>query len=318
MKKLLVLRGGPSSEHEVSLKTGRSIINALKDNYNVKDVVIGKDGVWIDSGLEVKPDMILRNVDCVINAMHGEYGEDGEVQRLLERSRVPFTGPKTLAAKLSMNKVSAKDIFKKHGLLTPLHVVVNRTWNVEELAFGLFRSFPMPVVIKPVALGSSVGVSIARDFKSLVETLTSLFLLYDKLLIEEYIAGKEATVGVVERFRNKDVYPFLPIEIKPKTTFFDYEAKYSGETEEICPGLFSRKESEEMQEAAILAHTALGLRHYSRSDFILHPRRGLYILETNSLPGLTNESLLPKSFEPIGWNYYDFLEHVIDLAINDK
>lgn len=317
MKNLLVLRGGPSSEYDVSMKTGRSILDALQGKHTLKDVVIDKSGRWITNGFEVKPDIILRSSDCVLNAMHGEYGEDGRVQQILERSGIPFTGPKVLGAKLAMNKVSAKEIFKKHGLMTPMHVVVERTPDVEAMAYELFRSFPMPVVIKPIDRGSSVGVSICRDFNSLVNSLISLFLQYERLLIEEYIPGREATVGVVEKFREKDIYQFLPIEIRPKSSFFDYESKYSGESEEICPGAFSSNESLKMQEAAALAHNVLGLRHYSRSDFILNPKRGLYILETNSLPGLTKESLLPKSFEPVGWNYGDFLEHIINLAMEE-
>lgn len=317
MKNLLVLRGGPSSEYEVSMKTGRCIIDALKDKHNVKDVVIDKNGQWVENGLEVKPDIVLRTADCALNAMHGEYGEDGVVQQILERAGTPFTGPKVLGAKLSMNKVSAKDIFKKHGLMTPLHTVLKRTLDVEELALNLFQSFPMPAVIKPVDRGSSVDVSIVRDFKSLVETLTTLFTQHERVLIEEYIVGREATVGVVEKFREQDIYKFLPVEIQPEGSFFDMDSKYSGKSREICPGAFSAEESLQMQEAAALAHNILGLRHYSRSDFILNPKRGLYILETNSLPGLTNESLLPKSFEPVGWDYGSFLEHIIDLAVRE-
>ncbi len=317
-KKIAVIRGGPSSENEVSMKTGRTVIDELSKSHDILDIVIDKKGVWVCQGREVKPDVICRTCDLVFNALHGEYGEDGQVQKILEQTGVPFTGPQKMAAALSMNKAQTKEIYKQFGIKTPLYKIVNRTdADVNKIAIEIFRTFTMPVIIKPVSLGSSVGISIARDYKTLVETLISLFIRFDQLLVEEYIDGKEATVAVIENFRNKSIYSFLPVEIViPSTSqFFDYDAKYSGKTQETCPGNFSPKESECMQNFAAKAHDALGLRHYSRTDFIINPRRGIYAIETNSLPGLTKESLLPKSLEPVGSNYKEFLDHVVALAL---
>lgn len=325
-KKILVLRGGPSSEYEISLKTGRSVLDALskkEDRYDVKDVVIDKTGDWIIDGIAVDPSVACRNVDCVFNAMHGEYGEDGQVQKLLETFRVPFTGPRRLGATLSMNKAIAKDIYKQNGIKTPIHKVLTKPDSADveagiEVQAGLvFRTFPMPVIVKPVGLGSSVGISIANNYQELKTQMKKAYEVQDKIMVEEFIQGKEATVGVIEKFRDQQMYALLPIEIRipQEATFFDFDSKYSGKTEEISPGQFSVEESHQMQEMAKLAHDILGLRHYSRSDFIIHPKRGIYILETNSLPGLTTESLLPKSFEPVGSNYEEFLEHIIELAL---
>jgi len=317
-KKILVLRGGPSSEYEVSLATGKSVLEALVDHYVTTDCIIDKNGDWYIKGFKTEPHIAVRSHDVVFNAMHGEYGEDGQVQRLLENLGAKFTGPKSLGASLSMNKVMSKKIFKDLGIKTPLHKLINITdndGNLEQTAVSIFRSFPMPVIIKPVDRGSSVGVTIARDYNSLINSLISLFVNYDRLLIEEYIPGKEATVGVIEEFRDQKHYALLPVEIRTASDMlFDYEAKYSGNTEEICPGNFSAEEKQLLQEIAVKAHQALGLRHYSRSDFIIHPRRGIYILETNSLPGLTKESLLPKSIKAVGSDYTQFLKHIIDLA----
>lgn len=327
-KKILVLRGGPSSEYEVSLKTGRSVIDELskkEEQYDVQDIVIDKNGDWILDGMIVEPAIICRSFDCVFNAMHGEYGEDGQVQKILEQINVPFTGPRRLGATLSMNKAVSKDIYKQNGIKTPLHKVLTRpeSENVEagiEVQAGLvFRTFPMPVIIKPLGLGSSVGIAIANNYEQLKNEMKKAYVNNQKIMIEEFIQGKEATVGVVEGFRDQEIYPMLPIEIRVPSeyNFFDFDAKYSGKTEEISPGQFSSEESKQMQRIAQLAHEALGLRHYSRSDFIIHPTRGIYILETNSLPGLTPESLLPKSFEPVGSNYSEFLDHVIALALGE-
>lgn len=320
MQRIVVLRGGPSSEYEVSLKTGSSIINNLKNLYKIRDVVVDRNGNWIVEGLAIKPHQAVSGCDCVFNAMHGEYGEDGTVQKILEMLKVPYTGPRVLGASISINKVLTKKVYQENGIRTPLHKVIYRDEDVDSIAMKLFRTFPMPVVLKPVASGSSVGVSIARDYKTLRNTLISLFIRYSEILVEEYIEGKEATVGVIDEFRNQKIYPLLPVEIRKPADkdFFDYEAKYSGITKELCPGEFSPAEKELMQQMAQKAHDKLGLRHYSRTDFRVHPRRGIYVLETNSLPGLTPQSLLPKSFEPVGTSYLEFLEHVIELATNKK
>lgn len=314
-KRILVLRGGPSSEYEVSLKTGKSVIDALSEQHKITDCIVDKNGVWFIKGISIEPHMAVNSHDVVFNAMHGEYGEDGQVQRLLENLGANFTGSNSLGASLAMNKLMAKKIFTDNGIKTPLHKIVTRDEDINQTAINIFRNFVMPVIIKPVDRGSSVGVTIARDYNSLVSSLISLFVRYDRLLVEEYIQGKEATVGVIEEFRNQKHYPLLPIEIRLKSSdIFDYDAKYSEDTERICPGNFSQQEKELLQNLAIQAHNLLGLRHYSRSDFIIHPRRGIYILETNALPGLTSESLLPKSVHAVGSNYREFLNHVIDLA----
>jgi D-alanine-D-alanine ligase len=171
-----------------------------------------------------------------------------------------------------------------------------------------------------VSGGSSVGTAIAKTLLELESAIDDALQYSDQALIEEFIFGREATCGVVDNFRNESIYSLLPVEIrKPSNaTFFDYDAKYSGKSEEICPGNFTAVEKEMIQKIAKEAHKALGLRHYSRSDFIIHPKRGIYILETNTLPGLTSESLLPKSLQAVGCSLSDFFDHLIKLALEGK
>lgn len=313
-KKIAILRGGPSSEYEVSLKTGETILNNLpEDKYNLFDVCITREGDWYFKGAKIKPAEILHQIDLVVNAMHGQYGEDGKIQRILETFGVPYTGSQSIPSAFAMNKVLAKQEFKKAGIKVPIDLVLEKDkYNVWEI----FSSFPMPAIVKPVSAGSSLGMSLASNASELEEAIQLAFEISDKVLIEEYISGREATCGVVDNFRGESVYTLLPIEIrpKPKSSFFDYEAKYSGESEEICPGNFSNEEKKQLQALAKQAHQSLGLRHYSRSDFILSPRRGIYLLETNSLPGLTANSLLPKSLNAVGCSLPEFLEHLINLA----
>lgn len=319
-KKVGVLRGGPSSEYEVSLKSGKSVIDSLVDKYEVLDIFIDKNGVWHHLGVPVKPEKILKKVDVIFNALHGAYGEDGTVQKLLDQFQIPYTGSTALASAIGMNKVLTKKVYNDFKIKTPIHILLEKGKNISLETARIFKSFPMPCVVKPHNSGSSVGVSIARTLPELENAVYKALDYSDKVLIEEFIAGKEATCGVVDNFRNETIYSLLPVEIrKPDASaFFDYEAKYSGQSQEICPGNFTPEEKKIIQEMAREAHKALGLRHYSRSDFIIHPRRGVYILETNTLPGLTSESLLPKSLQAIGCSLPDFLDHLIKLALDSK
>lgn len=313
-----VLRGGPSSEYEVSLKTGASVLKNLPEKYSPIDIFIDKSGVWHIQGIPHEPHNAFKKVDAIFNALHGEYGEDGKVQKILDTFSIPYTGSKTLASAVGMNKALAKNVFKSRGIKTPYFTVESNSQGVDEISLKLFKTFPMPAVVKPIASGSSVGVSIAYDLHGLKEALSKAFEYSNTVLVEEYIKGREATCGVVDRFRGKEIYSLLPIEIikSDKSEFFDYEAKYCGGSQEICPGNFTQSEKDAIQELAVSAHKALGLRHYSRSDFIISPRRGIYILEVNSLPGLTDESLLPKSLQAVGCSLPDFLDHLITLAIS--
>lgn len=313
-----VLRGGPSSEYAVSLKTGGAVLRNLPAHYTPVDILIDKSGKWFSGGVSLPPERIIPRMDVIFNALHGQYGEDGKVQQLLQRWGVPYTGSTSLASALGMNKAMAKRIFKSKGIKTPHAVVLKRNTGWNKHASELYRSTPQPSVIKPVSGGSSVGTTIAHNFTDFFEGLKHAFHFSDSLLIEEYIKGREGTCGVIDRFRGQECYALPSIEIIPPSgRFFDYENKYDGSTREICPSHFSQAEKKEIMDIAIRAHKALGLRHYSRSDFIIS-KRGIYILEVNTLPGLTEESLLPKACKAIGCSFSDFLDHTIQLALEGR
>src|SRR3989344_8645180 len=325
-----VLRGGPSSEYDVSLKTGASVIGCLpEEKYDVKDIFISKEGIWHRNGFPISLSDALSHVDVIFNALHGQYGEDGKVQHLLEMHNIPFTGSGAFASSLGMNKVISKDIFKKKKIKTPYHKIINK--NSEEdkekeispaLLLELFRSFPLPIVVKPASAGSSVGVALVKNFDSFGDSIMNAFMHSDTVLIEEFIPGIEATVGVIDGYRDQDVYALPAIEIRPHInkgkSFFDYDAKYANMSDEIVPGNFSSDEKEELENIAKRVHKILGLKHYSRTDFIVNPKRGIYVLETNTLPGLTDESLIPKALNAVGSNLAHFVEHVLTLALERK
>lgn len=312
-----VLRGGPSREHEVSLKSGAAILaNLPEERFVARDIYIDRQGVWHDRGRPTPPERILRQVDVVLNGLHGEYGEDGEVQKLLERFGVPYTGADSFGSYLAMHKLMAKARAQEAGLLTPESQYIERAEDIVDAANTIIRTFHQPVVVKPVGWGSSVGVSIVGGYAPVLAAIEKLFAEgASSVLVEEYIRGKEATVGVVEGLRGEELYVLPTIEIiPPGEDFFSYDAKYSGATREVCPGNFSRVDTEELRRIAKVMHRALGLRHYSRSDFIVTPK-GIYYLETNTLPGLTPESLLPKSLAAVGVSFKDFLSHLVNLAL---
>lgn len=320
--RVAVLRGGPSEEFDVSLKTGESVINAIdSDKFEVLDIVITKAGEWLLRGMVRKSSDVLYNIDVVFNALHGAYGEDGTVQRIMDRAGVKYTGSDAFSSAIAMNKVITKDRLSRLGINMARHMLVSNAarGNIYGTAQSIADLFGPRYVIKPVNGGSSVGTVCADSLPMLEKTLNVALELYDRVLVEEFIEGKEATCGVIENFRNRDVYVLPPIEIVPPkgAVFFDYKVKYDGSTEEICPGRFSRNEKDEIERIAKVVHQELELSQYSRSDLIV-TNNGIYFLEVNTLPGLTSESLMPKALEAIGCSYEDFIHHLLTHALENK
>ena len=315
--RIAVLRGGPSSEHHISLQTGANVINALKRRgISVIDIIINRRGDWLIDGFHKKPAEALVAVDVAFIALHGKYGEDGQVQRILENCGVRYTGSRPYQSATAMNKILTKEILRDHNVKMPAHLRVNKAGvNIRRMAQTIESLFGHSYIVKPVNGGSSIDTYQVNGIHELVYALNEAFKNNDELLVEEYITGREATVGVVENFRGIDLYCLPEVEIKPPPThsFFSYDVKYNGETSEVCPGRFSSEEKANLSRLAILTHNVLGLSHYSRSDFIVN-NNGIYFLEVNTLPGLTKESLIPKSLSAVGHDYDDFIWHLVLLA----
>src|SRR3989344_774706 len=243
--KVSVLRGGPSSEYDTSLKTGGYILSTLREmpeTYEPMDIFISRDGEWHYEGLVKEPHHLLRHTDVVWNALHGSYGEDGQVQHLLESIKIPFTGSKVFGSALSMNKAMTKNIYNQHNLLTPPHELVRGTVSYADL-IHIFQNYLHPVIVKPANGGSSIVIKLAHTFQELEEVVAEAFKHSSQVLVEEFIEGKEGTCGVVENVRGEKLYALLPVEIRKKGNgVFDFDSKYSGKTEEICPGNFKPAE----------------------------------------------------------------------------
>lgn len=321
-----VLRGGMSDEFEVSIKTGANVLSALpKDKYKAVDILVTKDGTWHVGGIPRTPHEVKISIDVAFNALHGEYGEDGKVAHILDTHGIPFTGSHGVPSALAMNKPMAKEAFKRAGLRTPPGMTVEDYRDstivgqipekIQELAFKIFKSIPPPWVLKPAKGGSSQNTYLAKDFSALVDGLARLFPLGSDIVVEQYIHGKEVSVGVIENFRRERKYPVMPVEILKEGGIFDYAAKANPSF--LCPSSLTTMQKKEVEEMAIKAHDILGLRDYSRSDFIVTPR-GTYILEVNNNPGLTRHSILPAGLEAAGSSLRELVDHLLTLALGRK
>lgn len=314
-KHVAVLRGGPSDEYEISMLTGAGVIEALsKTDYQVDDIIITRGGEWLCNGIVRQPQNALAAIDVVFIALHGAYGEDGTVQRLLERLGIPYTGSGPYASSVAMNKILTKEHLKDFGIKMAPHMRVTSEskGSIARVVNTITNLFGPEYVVKPIAGGSSIGTKMADSSKTLILAIEELLETFDDILVEKRIRGREATCGVVENFRDQCFYRLPTIEIIPpqNSDFFAAEVKYTGETEEICPGRFKLEEKKRIENIAELVHRSLNLRQYSRSDFIV-AEDDIYFLEVNTLPGMTKNSLVPKSLAAVGCEYSDFINHLL-------
>jgi len=315
-----VMRGGAGHEYDVSLKTGANVLKYIsKEKYEPIDVLITKDGTLHVNGFPISLEKLAKNIDVVFNALHGEFGEDGKVQQLLGDFSIPHTGSKAFASAVGMNKALAKEYFKNAGIKTPYHEVIKKGDDVLHSALEIFRKIPPPYIVKPLSSGSSIGLSLTRTFDGLMSAIEYALTYSPAVLVEEYIKGKEVSCGVIDSLEHDGAHPTHPVEIilPPGARVFNYSLKYGDAAKKSCPAEISETEKEILQALAVRAHRGIGMRHYSVSDFIVSPR-GIFLLEVNSLPGLTDKSLLPYALQASDLSLEEFLDHVLTLALNRK
>lgn len=331
--------GGPSSEHGVSLDTGEEIMKNLdKNKYELFPVIISKSGGWLlpenSATLLKKPDVATKAAmlrektalhkfrrekpDVAFIAMHGKYGEDGTIQGLLEGIGIPYTGSGVLASALGMDKPRSCAIFNEAGLLVPEYEVITKDdLRNSHLLTKIIKTLSWPIVVKPANQGSSVGVNIARNKKELRSGIREAFRHSPRVILQKFIKGREITCAVLEDEKGKLV-TLPPIEILPKAgRFYDYRSKYEtgGSEHVIPPPGVSDKTLQEIKSAASTAHAALGCSDMSRSDFILGNDKKLYILEINTIPGMTSTSLLPDAARVTGIGFSQLLDIIINSAL---
>ncbi len=305
-KKLLkigVIAGGISSEREISLITGKSINQSLLRS--------GYDTVYID--LKNNFYSKLKEINLAFLALHGRYGEDGTVQGLLELMKIPYTGSGVMASAVAINKILSKKIMEHEDILTPGYIELdfNSSSDFKDLNLLISRKFIYPVVVKPNREGSTIGVSIVKNKRSLGSAVKDALKYDSKILIEEYINGRELTVSIIGR----EPVALPIVEIKPKGGFYDYKSKYTKDmTEYIVPAKIDKKVSENVLETAVKFHKVLECSGISRVDFILDGGNNAYAIELNSMPGMTATSLVPKAAKAAGIDFDLLVEIILDSA----
>jgi D-alanine-D-alanine ligase len=306
-KRIAVLMGGQSSEHEVSIESGRTVCEHLdKQKYEILPVHISQGGEW-----SVPFEDLMDKADIAFLALHGEYGEDGTVQQFLDNIGLPYTGSSARASALGMNKLACSKLFAAYGLGVPEWTEITRYDD-----WAHFRSpFGYPVVVKPTDRGSSVGVNIVRNEFGMGEAFCNVFELSRNAMVQKYISGREVTCAVLEDERGDMALP--PTEIFPLSSeFFDYGSKYSpGASKNITPAPITRAETEEVQSAAVSAHRIIGASGVSRTDMIIGNDGVVYLLEINTLPGLAPESPLMQEANYAGFSVSALLDKIIAAAI---
>jgi D-alanine-D-alanine ligase len=299
-KKVGVVMGGVSAEQEVSKKSGTAILDALKRlGYIAEPLMVSEN---------VIPELQKAKIDVAFVSLHGGWGEDGRIQSIFELLKLPYTGSGVVASSMAMNKPQAKAVFVQKGIPTPKYCpAVSEEFVFEEMRFD------PPLVIKPSCEGSTVGVSIIRKREEFAKAF-KLAKKYDELpMVEDYIAGREITCGVL------DSEALEVVEVKPKSGFYDYDAKYKhGASEYQVPAKLSPELRGWVRELSRRACEALHCRGGVRVDFRLHPERGPFVLEVNTIPGMTEHSLLPMSAAAMGIGFDELVERILKSALAHK
>lgn len=306
-KKIIVLMGGPSAEGDVSRRTGAAILAALQaKGYQAE-------------GMELNPATLMTDLkeascDVVFIAIHGKFGEDGAVQGTLEMMGIPYTGSGVMASAVAMDKAATKDMFIAHGVPTPRSVFYDDRQDAGSIEEAIRRDFGVPVVIKAVAQGSSIGVSIVTEDSALRAAIEEGFRYSEGILVEQYIKGRELTVAVWDDGKAAQALPV--VEIRPHSGAYDYASKYtSGATDYLCPAPLTEAETAIVQEAAVKAFRSLRCGGIARADVLLDAEGRPYVLEVNTIPGMTATSLVPKAAAAAGISFEDLCEKILLSAI---
>ena len=296
-KKIAVLMGGPSPERDVSLATGRGVSKALQSaGLEIEDVDVRDENFPLS-----------KDIEMAFIALHGTFGEDGQVQRILEKRGVPYTGEGVKGSEIAFDKILSKEKFEAAGVTTPRWEVIEAYRNPK---------LSLPYVVKPPKQGSTVGVYIVTKEDDAQNAVVGAAKYDHRLLVEEYVAGRELTIGVL----GDQALPI--IEIIPKSGFYDFTNKYpflnpqaGGGAEHVCPAKIDEVRTKQIQELALKAHRSLGLEVYSRVDVMLPPKGDPMVLEVNTIPGMTEASLLPEAAGVAGISYVDLCLRIIELSL---
>ena len=300
IRRIGVLCGGSSHEREVSLRTGDAVYKAL--------VFLGLNVSKLDVDRDIALRLAKEKIDLAFIALHGKLGEDGTIQGLLEIMGIPYTGSGVLASALALDKTYTKKVFAYHNLPMAKYKVLEKR---VETPGDILGELDYPVIVKPAREGSTIGVTIVRESKGLDSAINLAFGYGDKIIIEQFIEGREITVGILGD------EPLPVIEIVSRTEFYDYRAKYEpGMSKHIVPAELPRKQYELAQSLALSAHRALGCRGATRVDMVMDKEDKIYLLEVNTIPGMTETSLLPEAAAVAGIDFKQLVVKILSYALD--
>ncbi len=294
-----VLAGGPSNERDISLRSGKAVHNALLEE--------GLDAILLDVKDNVREIVEKSRIDVAFIALHGRFGEDGTIQKMLEDADIPYTGSGVEASRLALDKIASKEAFLRQGIPVPRYVVFEKgRFNIDET-----DKLGYPIVVKPQLEGSSIGLSIVSEKKLLKEAADKAFQYGGRIILEEYIRGRELTVGILDD-------KALPvIEIVTKSHLYDYSAKYKDpSTQYLVPAPIDRVSYENARQLGSAAHSALGCSSFSRVDMMMDNLRKILVLEVNTIPGMTERSLLPKAAAATGLRFGELCVKILENALS--
>jgi len=322
-----VLRGGISDQYDISLLSGGAVLNALRSlGHKPIDILITKDGSWNMNGLPLEPEELTDKIDFIWNALHGEIGEDGMIQEFFDTINIPYTGSGKEASEIFSNKLRAKELFKELGLKTPSYEYIpvfdERIFgdDIEKYSKGsakrVWQSFSPPWVVKPLSGGSSKGIILARTFQELVDAIESVIVQGNDALVEEFVDGKEVSLGIIEGLRGEKQYTLIPKEVVKDGKILSTYDRASGNYSFRTLGSIDNHHKEDMSEKFAEIFDRLNLKHYAVADFIISPR-GLYILEIDTLPELHDGGIICRSLNDLGISMPEFVNHIIMVAQKD-
>lgn len=303
--RVALLKGGVSGERSVSLSSAAQVARALRsEGYDVVEIDTGRTGFM--------GELERLEMDVVFICLHGRYGEDGTVQGLCELLGVPYTGSGVLASALAMDKDMSKTIYRAHGLNTPESITLSRGGKLDSAAIEALLG--ERVVVKPAREGSALGVTIVHGAEELEPAVAAAFEIDELVLVERFVSGVEVTVGVLG---NDDPTALPVIEIVPQNEFYDFDAKYTvGKSTHVIPARIDQEAFEECLRLGLEAHRALGCRGVSRSDLIVDDTGACWLLETNTIPGMTETSLLPDAARAVGIGFEKLCSTIVELALD--
>jgi D-alanine-D-alanine ligase len=315
--KVAILRGGTSDEHHISLKSGDQLKKRIDGLQNITDITVDKQGNWFLDGTPYDYKNLTRDFDMVVNTVKGGEGENGRITKYLDTFGVKHNNAPMFASTITHNKHEFKNFLKRHEIKTPHHVVIDGEKDIPLQKRELHQKMFLPAIVKPTSNGSSIGVFLAYNFEQLNQFIDFILKRDRFALIEEYIEGLDVTAMTTNNFRGQELYSFIPVGIDTPD-IINYEHKFNNSHTFFPIHNLSLDQKKMIEDIAKSIHSKLDLDSLATTDFRVHPKRGIYVLETNTVPSYEDNSIYEESLKMVGVSEDELVDHIIDLALNRR